>query len=257
MGWGNCGLDNLGRPIGYNFEGTCDYPECEEKIYRGLDAVCGSMHYGGEFGCGRYFCSKHLIIGKENLCPNCYEEYIKKIMEKKMNNNETIEEAYKTNRALLELKIERLTEENKTLRERAETNRTVIMNLDRYNEKLETKIGELTDKRDILQTQIIEDKELKNRWAAQIAKQKQNLETIVAERGAVVRERDAAVEAAYIEGFCAGNANAFTIVGHQNSTTAWEKSEARATLAKMEGEQMKPIAPYIPEPYGGPEGEDE
>lgn len=59
MGWGNCGTDSNGRPIGYNFEATCDHPGCQEKIDRGLSYVCGNMHGHDEVGCEEYFCSKH------------------------------------------------------------------------------------------------------------------------------------------------------------------------------------------------------
>ncbi len=59
MGWANCGEDDLGRPIGYAHAATCDYPGCEAEIDRGLSYVCGGMHGGDGYGCGRYFCSKH------------------------------------------------------------------------------------------------------------------------------------------------------------------------------------------------------
>lgn len=59
MGWADCGEDDLGRPIGYAFEATCDHPGCDAKIDRGLFYVCGGMHGGDGLGCGRYFCSKH------------------------------------------------------------------------------------------------------------------------------------------------------------------------------------------------------
>lgn len=62
MGWANCGEDDLGRPIGYAFAATCDAPECATEIHRGLSFVCGGMHGGDGFGCGRYFCSKHLTL---------------------------------------------------------------------------------------------------------------------------------------------------------------------------------------------------
>ena len=72
MGWGNCGEDGDGRPIGYNFEATCDHPGCDAKIDRGLAHVCGDMHGGGEHGCGKYFCGDHLFFGgPEQLCPEC------------------------------------------------------------------------------------------------------------------------------------------------------------------------------------------
>lgn len=78
MGWGDCGDDDRGRPIGYMFEATCDEPQCNCKIDRGLSYVCGSMHGGGEYGCGGYFCTHHLRSaemkdGRPNqLCVRCY-----------------------------------------------------------------------------------------------------------------------------------------------------------------------------------------
>lgn len=48
------------RWIGYGVPATCDYPDCGEQIDRGLSYVCGSDPYGGEYGCGLYFCSAHL-----------------------------------------------------------------------------------------------------------------------------------------------------------------------------------------------------
>jgi hypothetical protein len=77
MGWAYCGEDDLGRPIGYGVEATCDEPGCGSEIHRGLDYVCGGMHGGGDHGCGRYFCSKHLPwvcgAGDEHfaLCRTC------------------------------------------------------------------------------------------------------------------------------------------------------------------------------------------
>lgn len=59
MGWGNCGTDSRGRPIGYNFEATCDFPDCKQAIDRGLSYACGDMHGEDEVSCELYFCSKH------------------------------------------------------------------------------------------------------------------------------------------------------------------------------------------------------
>jgi len=41
MGWANCGTDSNGRPIGYAHEATCDHPECNAAIHRGLSYACG------------------------------------------------------------------------------------------------------------------------------------------------------------------------------------------------------------------------
>jgi hypothetical protein len=97
MGWANCGTDDLGRPIGYAHSAICDYGyrdatkrRCLTNIHRGLSFVCGAMHGGGEYGCGRYFCTEHLTmidvpdalqIHKRvrttiiNVCEACAEEY--------------------------------------------------------------------------------------------------------------------------------------------------------------------------------------
>ena len=62
MGW-SCGFDsNWNRDIGYGVPATCDYPGCGEAIDRGLAYVCGSEPYGGERGCGLYFCDEHMVI---------------------------------------------------------------------------------------------------------------------------------------------------------------------------------------------------
>lgn len=78
MGWAYCGDDDLGRPIGYGTGAMCDAPECFAIIHRGLSYVCGNMHGGEEYGCGRYFCRKHLITcemvdnSHNQLCAGCY-----------------------------------------------------------------------------------------------------------------------------------------------------------------------------------------
>lgn len=59
MGWGDCGTDSQGRPIGYSFEATCDHPGCEKEIDRGLSYVCGDMHGDDEYSCEKYFCEEH------------------------------------------------------------------------------------------------------------------------------------------------------------------------------------------------------
>lgn len=59
MGWAY-GHNAEGREVGYSVAATCDLDGCDEKIDRGLAYVCGGMHDGGEFGCGRYFCPSHL-----------------------------------------------------------------------------------------------------------------------------------------------------------------------------------------------------
>ena len=64
MGW-SVGFDrNWNRDIGYGVPAICDYPGCGGAIDRGLAYVCGGEPYGGEDGCGLYFCGSHLLIGQ-------------------------------------------------------------------------------------------------------------------------------------------------------------------------------------------------
>jgi hypothetical protein len=85
MGWAY-GTNNAGREVGYGVESTCDKPECDEAIDRGLYFVCGSMHDGDEHGCGRYFCDEHMLHGFKvpdytdghryiQLCEECAEGF--------------------------------------------------------------------------------------------------------------------------------------------------------------------------------------
>ena len=79
MGWMYCGTDENGRNIGYGVSATCDATDCKAKIDRGLAYVCGNMHGGDGIGCGKYFCTSHLICaemkdGSNNqLCAECYK----------------------------------------------------------------------------------------------------------------------------------------------------------------------------------------
>jgi len=61
------------RDIGYGVPAYCDFPRCDAEIDRGLSYVCGHEPYGGEVGCGLYFCDKHrnyLRKGK-TVCSRC------------------------------------------------------------------------------------------------------------------------------------------------------------------------------------------
>ena len=72
MGWA-VGYDTKwSRDIGYGVPSVCDHPDCGEKIDRGLAYVCGGEPYGGEWGCGLYFCPKHR--GHDSLCERCAAE---------------------------------------------------------------------------------------------------------------------------------------------------------------------------------------
>jgi len=76
MGW-SIGYDsNWKRDIGYGVPAICDHPGCDEEIDRGLAHVCGGEPYGGELGCGLYFCGKHLYVGQGDpqMCERCCDE---------------------------------------------------------------------------------------------------------------------------------------------------------------------------------------
>lgn len=75
MGW-SIGFDTRWqRDIGYGVPAECDQPGCTERIHRGLAYVCGGEPYGGDHGCGLYFCDSHLcyVIGedKPQRCARC------------------------------------------------------------------------------------------------------------------------------------------------------------------------------------------
>jgi len=63
------------RWVGYGVPAYCDHPGCTKEIDRGLSYVCGGDLYGGEHGCGLFFCSEHLEFAtKKNipmLCARC------------------------------------------------------------------------------------------------------------------------------------------------------------------------------------------
>lgn len=77
MGW-SLGYDETWkRDIGYGVPAKCDHPGCGEDIHRGLAYVCGSEPYGGDHGCGLYFCEKHRTLKEFRggdtacLCERC------------------------------------------------------------------------------------------------------------------------------------------------------------------------------------------
>jgi hypothetical protein len=81
MSWAIGYDNNWRRDIGYGVPSICDHPDCSEEIDRGLGYVCGGEPYGGEHGCGLYFCDKHLVfsltgLDRFQLCDRCaeYEE---------------------------------------------------------------------------------------------------------------------------------------------------------------------------------------
>jgi hypothetical protein len=70
MGW-SIGYDaTWKRDIGYGVPATCDHPGCGAEIDRGLSYVCGSEPYGGDKGCGLYFCGDHQQ-GRYQRCRKC------------------------------------------------------------------------------------------------------------------------------------------------------------------------------------------
>jgi len=79
MGW-SIGYDtNWERDIGYGVPATCDHRGCGMDINRGLSHVCGGEPYGGNRGCGLYFCEKHLQFHAKlpQLCSRCSRRYYK------------------------------------------------------------------------------------------------------------------------------------------------------------------------------------
>jgi hypothetical protein len=75
MGWSIGYDDHWKRDIGYGVPAFCDHPGCHEPIDRGLSYVCGGEPYGGDDGCGLYFCSRHLFIerGHPQRCERCWD----------------------------------------------------------------------------------------------------------------------------------------------------------------------------------------
>ena len=80
MGW-EVGFDhNWKRDIGYGVPSFCDHTDCSVEIDRGLSHVCGSRPYGGDHGCGLYFCDSHLTFHEVDnelvqLCERCAANY--------------------------------------------------------------------------------------------------------------------------------------------------------------------------------------
>jgi hypothetical protein len=68
--------DHEGRDVGYGVPSLCDHPGCTAKIDRGLSYVCGGDVYGGEHGCGLFFCAEHMHYAGDKrdnvqLCIRC------------------------------------------------------------------------------------------------------------------------------------------------------------------------------------------
>lgn len=63
-------------PAGYSVEDVCFEDECSESIDRGLSYLCGmAPGWADEYGCGHWFCDKHLYAAPEGvdgyLCNAC------------------------------------------------------------------------------------------------------------------------------------------------------------------------------------------
>lgn len=84
MGW-SIGTGKDGRDIGYGVPALCDYPDCNERIDRGLSYICGMINTEGEDrGCGLHFCPKHMDYSPKyrQLCVNCYPRMKKPLVRK-------------------------------------------------------------------------------------------------------------------------------------------------------------------------------
>ena len=75
MGWSVGYDENWKRDIGYGVPSICDHPDCTEEIHRGLAYVCGGHPYGGEDGCGLFFCEDHRVMSEfgdhHDVCERC------------------------------------------------------------------------------------------------------------------------------------------------------------------------------------------
>lgn len=67
-----------GREAGYAVTDVCNAPDCQQRIDRGLDYLCGdNVGDGGEHGCGRYFCGLHTRYTEAGqLCRPCADRYL-------------------------------------------------------------------------------------------------------------------------------------------------------------------------------------
>lgn len=74
MSWAIGYDSNWKRDIGYGVPAICDHPGCNNEIDRGLAHVCADQEpYGGERGCGLFFCSdhQHMTEKHDQLCIRC------------------------------------------------------------------------------------------------------------------------------------------------------------------------------------------
>ncbi len=73
VGWSLGYDDEWKRDIGYGVPAICDHPYCNNEIDRGISFVCGGEVYGGDVGCGLFFCDEHLGYNEDGkpLCGRC------------------------------------------------------------------------------------------------------------------------------------------------------------------------------------------
>lgn len=71
MGWSIGWDSHWQRDIGYGVPAYCDHPTCSAEIDRGLGYVCGGEPYGGDTGCGLYFCGEHVSGVTGQRCSRC------------------------------------------------------------------------------------------------------------------------------------------------------------------------------------------
>ncbi len=71
MGYGSYTVTRNGKEIeaGYLVDARCDKKWCRRRIDRGLAFLCGQTPGGDEYGCGFYFCARHLSYNQ--LCEAC------------------------------------------------------------------------------------------------------------------------------------------------------------------------------------------
>jgi len=73
MSWAVGYDSNWKRDIGYGVPSVCDHPDCNKEIDRGLGYVCCEQEpWGGENGCGLYFCEEH--SGLSGRCERCEKD---------------------------------------------------------------------------------------------------------------------------------------------------------------------------------------
>lgn len=70
MSWAVGFDERWNRDIGYGVPAYCDHPKCDAVIYRGLPYVCCDQQpYGGDRGCGLYFCPERVDV--RHRCSPC------------------------------------------------------------------------------------------------------------------------------------------------------------------------------------------